>query len=330
MRIGCLGAARIAPAALVAPAQVRGGAVLQAVAARDPQRAAAFAGRHGFLRSEGDYDALIAAPDIDLIYNALPVNLHAVWSIRALEAGKHVLCEKPFAMNAAEADAVLAAGQASGRRVIEAFHYRYHPGFAQLLAWIRAGAIGDVTGLDAAFSVPIADLGGTEIRHRPETGGGAFMDLGCYPLSWTLAVMEAAPVTVEARAILTPRGVDESLEASLMFAGGVEASLSASMAANARFAARFTVTGERGRIEFLNPLAPQLGARLSLTLDGRTESVPLSRISTYAFQLDAVLAGLESGETLPTEGRAILRQQRALDAVYGAAGLHHLRFGPAV
>ena len=329
MRIGCLGAARIAPPALVHPAHVRGGAVLQAVAARDPARAEAFAARHGFARTEADYAALVAAPDIDLIYNALPVHLHAAWSIRALEAGKHVLCEKPFAMNIVEADAVLAAAAASGRRVIEAFHYRYHPGFRQLLAWLEAGEIGEVTAIAATFNVAIGERDGTEIRHLPETGGGAFMDLGCYPLSWTLMVMGAAPTEVAASATLTARGVDESIAASLTFANGATARLEASMAADQGFAANFTVTGSRGEIAFLNPIAPQLGSKLTLTAGGRVETAAVNRISTYTYQLDAVLDGLDQGAALPTEGEAILRQQATLDRIYEAAGLRSLRYPPA-
>jgi predicted dehydrogenase len=321
VRIGLLGASRIAPPAVVEPATVRGGAVLQAVAARDPQRARAFAERHGILRVEEDYAALIAAPDIDLIYNALPINLHAVWSERALAAGKHVLCEKPFALTLDEARRVVEVAAASDRRVIEAFHYRYHPAFQTLLDWIARGAIGKVMNLEAVFSVPIPDRDGAEIRHRPETGGGAFMDLGCYPLNWALTVLDADPLAVNAQATLTPRGVDESMTATLEFAGGVRARLSCSMARDAHFAARLIVTGEEGVIDFLNPLAPHRGARLTLKAGEREETALVNRLSTYTYQLDAVLSALEAGKALPTEGDAILRQQRALDSVYQAARL---------
>jgi predicted dehydrogenase len=325
MRIGCLGAARITPPAIVHPSKVRPGAVLQAVAARSPARAEAYAREHGFSRVAPDYEALVTAPDIDLVYNALPVNLHARWSIRALEAGKHVLCEKPFAMNVTEARAVLAAAKASGRRVVEAFHYRHHPGFRKLLAWIDSGAIGAVTAIDARFNIGIDDRNGEEIRHRPDTGGGAFMDLGCYPLSWTLNILRASPVSVEAKSVLTGRGVDASTSARLSFAGGATATLSASMAIGEPFAAHLHVRGTNGEIHFVNPLAPHFGASLKLKSGDRVEEPRLSRLSTYAWQLDMVLDALQTGETLPTEGDAIIRQQEALDAIYVAAGLAHLR-----
>lgn len=325
MRIGCLGAAKIAPSALVHPANVRGDAILQAVAARDPARAAAFAERHGFAEALDSYEAVVTSPDVDLVYNPLPINLHAEWTIRALEAGKHVLCEKPFAMNAAEAHAVLEAASASGGRVIEAFHYRYHPVFAQVLAWIEAGEIGAVRRVDAVFNVHIDDAGGTEIRHLPETGGGAFMDLGCYPLHWVLSVMNRAPVSVSATAETTPRGVDERMTAQLEFDDGVQAHLSSSMAKGEPFAATLTVTGETGEISVLNPLAPHMGAQLTLTAAGETTHAPIDRLSTYTYQLGAVLDALKTGEPLATEGEMIMRQQRAIDAVYAAAGLAQLR-----
>ena len=326
MRIGGLGAAAIAPTALIHPARVRGGAILQAVAARDPARADAFAKQFGFARVAEDYTALVNAPDVDLVYNALPINLHAAWSIRALEAGKHVLCEKPFAMNVVEAQAVIDAARASGKRVIEAFHYRYHPGFLTLLAWLDSGDIGPVTDISATFNIGIPDQGGAQIRHLPETGGGAFMDLGCYPLSWTLSVMGAAPTRVDATATLTARGVDESLRASLEFEGGAKAELSASMALGEAFSADLRIIGTRGQISFINPLAPHGGARLTLDAGGETRTASISRISTYTYQLEAVLAALQTGEELPTEGHAILRQQQSLDQIYAAAGLRHLRF----
>ena len=326
MRIGLLGAARISPPALVDPSRVRPGAVLQVVAARERVRAEAFAATHGIARVADDYAAVVGADDVDLVYNALPIHLHAEWSIAALKAGKHVLCEKPFAMNGDEARAVLEAARASGKRVIEAFHYRYHPGFGQLLSWVHGGAIGAVTSIEAKFNVAIPDKDGLEIRHLPETGGGAFMDLGCYPLSWALMVMGSSPTGVSAEATLTSRGVDESMRAELRFEGGAVARLQASMAMDQAFAAELRVVGVRGTIHFVNPLAPHYGSRLTMTRDGEVETARVSRLATYAYQLDAVLAGLENGDALPTEGEAVLRQQEALDAVYQAAGLRALRF----
>ena len=326
MKIGCLGAARITPPAIVNPSKVRPGAVLQSVAARDPERARDFAQLHGFARADDSYDDLINARDIDLVYNALPINLHAEWTIKALKAGKHVLCEKPFAMNSREVGEVQAIARASGKRVIEAFHYRYHPSFPQLLAWIDSGEIGMITAVDAIFNVAIDVRDGTEIRHLPETGGGAFMDLGCYPVSWVLNVLRNRPVHIEAKAVLTPLGVDEKMEAVLTYPGAVRATVSASMAKGEGFAAQLKIKGSKGEIEFTNPLAPHYGAVLTLKSGIKVVTPRVSRVATYVWQLDTVIYALENQLAVPTEGDAVVMQQEVLDGVYAAAGLKHLRY----
>src|SRR5213593_4973843 len=153
LRFGILGAARIAPMALVRPARRVTEATVLAVAARDPERARQFAARHGIPRVQPSYDALLADPEIDAIYNPLPNSLHAPWTIRALEAGKHVLCEKPFAASVAEAEAMAGAAERAGRVLVEAFHYRYHPLFARLRAILGSGELGVVRHLEAHFCI---------------------------------------------------------------------------------------------------------------------------------------------------------------------------------
>jgi predicted dehydrogenase len=326
MKIGCLGAARITPPAIVNPAKVRPGAVLQSVAARDPARAREFAALHGFARADDSYDALIRSPDIDLVYNALPINLHAEWTIKALKAGKHVLCEKPFAMNTREVQEVQAAALASGKRVIEAFHYRYHPSFPQMLAWLDAGEIGMITAVEASFNIAIDDREGTEIRHLPETSGGAFMDLGCYPVSWVLNVLRNRPAHIQAKAELTALGVDEKMSAVLTYPGAVLATVSASMAKGEAFKAQLRIKGTKGEIEYTNPLAPHYGATLTLRAGTKVVAPRVSRVATYVWQLDTIIYALENQLGVPTEGDAVVMQQEVLDGVYAAAGLKHLRY----
>ncbi len=328
LRLGLLGAARISPKAVCAPAKVVAGVTLQGVAARDRQRASLFAEEHGVEEVFDSYESLIESDRIDLVYNPLPINRHAEWTIRALEAGKHVLCEKPFAMNAGEAKAMLDAAERSGKRVIEAFHYRYHPAFQQCLQWILDGVIGEVRQIDADFSVQIRDSD-DEIRQLPETGGGAMMDLGCYPLSWALNLLGNQLDLIEAEATVTSRGVDESMTARLQHPGsGAKVHLTTTMAQGTPFNAQMTITGTDGKISFVNPLAPHFGGQLSY-IQGESEQTrqhaPVSAISTYTWQLDAVRRALKTGEGLPTEGKAALRQQTLLDAIYEAAGLRHLR-----
>lgn len=324
--IGILGAARITQKALIDPAKVIPRTHLAAIAARDRGRAEAYATRHGVRQVFDDYAGVIACEDVDLVYNPLPINLHAEWTIKALEAGKHVLCEKPFAMNMDEARDMLAVAEKHGKRLIEAFHHRYHPAFATCLDWLAADEIGDLREIHAAFNVAIKD-DGTEIRHRVETGGGAMMDLGCYPLHWALTVAGAAPIEVSAKAELTPTGVDESLQSHLVFESGVEAHLTASMAPDQSFEAWMRLVGTKGEIAFTNPLAPQLGSRLALSQGPMTRSLTeISPITTYTYQLGAVVEALEEQRPLATEGEMILRQQTVLDEIYAAAGLRHLRY----
>lgn len=325
LRIGLLSAARITDKAIIHPASVVSGAKLVCMAARNRQKAEAKAAEWGVGRVHHDYDAVINDPDIDLVYNPLPINLHAEWTIKALRAGKHVLCEKPFAMNAFEAKAVIAATQETGKRVIEAFHYRYHPAFEHCQDWVRSGRIGDIERIEAVFNVSIP-YSADEIRHRIDTGGGAMMDLGCYPLSWALMLMDGQPDAVEASATLNQGGVDESLSAELRFPGGAIASLRASMAAETPFKAALHILGSDGEIMFQNPLAPHEGGRLNLQANGQTETANITGITTYTWQLEALVRAIKSGQPMPTEGDMILRQQETLDAVYEAAGLRDLRY----
>lgn len=323
--IGLLGAARITEDAIVRPAQVMPQCRLAAIAARDRGRAEDYANRHQVAEVFDTYEDVLSAKSVDLIYNPLPINLHAEWTIMALQAGKHVLCEKPFAMNAVEAQAMLDAAQASGKRLIEAFHYRYHPAFETCLRWLAADEIGELREIHAVFDVHIKD-NGHEIRHRLETGGGAMMDLGCYPLHWALSVTGEVPSEVEASADLTPVGVDETLKAQLHFPSGVTAHLSTSMAEGAKFRAAMKLVGSKGEIEFNNPLAPHNSIVPGWLRSSAGRETEISPITTYTWQLAAVQKAIEHGTPLPTEGEMILRQQTSLDQIYAAAGLRHLRY----
>ncbi|MEQ9317351.1 MAG: Gfo/Idh/MocA family oxidoreductase [Henriciella sp.] len=327
LRIGILGAARIAPKAVCDPARVLSLVEVTAVAARNRARAETFAADNKIRTVLDSYDALIESPDVDMVYNPLPINLHAEWTIKALEAGKHVLCEKPFAMNSDEAKAMVAASGKSGKRLIEAFHYRYHPAFRQCLAWIEEGRIGDIQSIDTEFSVAIRDSD-DEIRQLPETGGGAMMDLGCYPLHWVLNMLEDEPASISAKAVRTKRGVDESMMAMLSYASGAQVNISTSMAEGQPFRASLNVHGSKGKILFQNPLAPHAGGSLRLieTATGEKVDAEISPITTYTWQLGLISLAVNSGADLPTEGPIILRQQKLLDDIYEAAGLRDLRY----
>ena len=221
---------------------------------------------------------------------------------------------------------MLAASEKNGKRLIEAFHYRYHPAFQTCLDWIQAGEIGELRELHATFNVAIKD-NGSEIRHRVETGGGAMMDLGCYPLHWAMTIMGEAPEQISAKANLTEVGVDEHMQARMRFSTGAEAHLNASMALDKKFEASLALHGTKGQIHFANPLAPHMGARLVLEDNsGKVTEADISSTTTYTYQLAAVAEALETGRALPTEGEIILRQQAVLDDIYAEAGLRNLRY----
>jgi len=317
IRVGILGAAKIAPRALIDPLRDRTDAVAACVAARDPVRARHYANEHGIADVAADYAALVARDDIDLVYVALPSSHHAEWSIKALEAGKAVLCEKPFALNATQARAMVAASEAAGRPLIEAFHYRYHPVITETVRRVRDGAIGKLVEAEADFSVPIP-YQPTELRWLPETGGGALMDLGVYPLHALRTTIGGEPQVTSASMEMS-RGVDLATEARFMFPGGVPATLKTSMAEGG-FSARLFLRGETGSIEILNYVAPQIGSRVTLTQGDKVTDVPIAPRTTYAWQFDHVMDVLEGRATPLTGGADAIATMEAVDAIRAAAG----------
>jgi predicted dehydrogenase len=311
IRIGILGAAKIAPNAVIAPASKRDDVVIAAVAARDPARAQAYAAEHNIAHVAEDYAALVARDDLDLIYNALPPAGHPRWTIAALGAGKAVLCEKPFARNAALAQTMIDAAASAGRPLIEAFHYRYHPLFRRAEAIVRSGALGPLTGAEASFAVPIPWREG-ELRWIDEQGGGAMMDLGCYPLHALRTLIGAKPTVTAARMRLE-RGVDVETEAQLDFAG-VPARLYTAMETGRR-EARLTLTGARGRLEFHVFVAPHFGGRLIVETDAMTLNEPAEGPTTYEAQLAHVVEVLRDGVAPLTGGADAVANMAGIDVI---------------
>ncbi|MEQ1866706.1 MAG: Gfo/Idh/MocA family oxidoreductase, partial [Micropepsaceae bacterium] len=177
LNIGIIGAARVAVYAMIVPAKENPRAHVAAIAARDPARGRAFAAAHGIARVHSSYNDLIGDPSIDLVYVATPPALHAASAIAALRAGKNVLVEKPFAMNAAEARAILAESVRAGRLVFEAYHYRHHALWHRIVDIVGGGGLGAIKLIEAAFHVPI-ERSASEFRWNAGLGGGALMDLG--------------------------------------------------------------------------------------------------------------------------------------------------------
>jgi predicted dehydrogenase len=316
-RIGLLGGAGIAGAAVLLPVRRRDDVVVAAVASRSASEE--YASRHRIPRAYDSYEELLADPELDLIYNALPPSMHAEWTIAALEAGKDVLCEKPFTMNAAEARRVIAAAQATGRRVIEAFHDHYHP----LSVWIReavaGGIIGRVRSASAVFDGSNPYVEGT-LRHEPHLGGGALMDLGCYPVHWVRSLFPGLPVVTSASADRNPSGADISMRAELVFSGEVTAVVSASMVEGVNLKSDLVLIGDAGTLTVDNIVFPSAGHSIRVELGGVPYVTTVAGRTTYDHQLAAVLDGLAGGTALPTEGQDSIDNMAVIDAIYEAAG----------
>jgi predicted dehydrogenase len=311
-RIGLLGASRIAPTAVLAPIKTVPGFAVTAIAARDPARARAFAEAHGVPAVAEDYAALVRRDDVDVVYNALPPVAHAPWTVAALEAGKAVLCEKPFASDAVEAETMVQAATSRGLVLIEAFHYRFHNVIRRAVEMVRRGEIGAPRRIVAEFHAPIPKTPG-ELRWSAEQRGGAIMDIGCYPLHAVRTLIGAEP-TVTGAKIEWDGGVDASTRADLAFPGGVEAQIACSMTRE-RAAGWLSLEGEAGTLEIVNFMAPQYGCRFTATIGGETVSHPTDGPTTYEAQL-AHLHELLSGATAPLTGGAdAIANMAAIDSI---------------
>jgi predicted dehydrogenase len=296
IRIGILGAARIAPRGIVTPANAVLGAEVVAVAARDLERAQDFAAQHSIPLAFGSYAELIARDDIDLVYVALPPSAHLEWCTAALKSGKHVLVEKPFASNARDAERMVAAARASGRHLMEGFHYRFHPLFDRTLAAINGGQIGQVRRIEAVFNANLPDTPG-ELRYIEALGGGALMDLGCYCMHWIRTVAGDEPTVVSASARCGTPGVDLDIEAELAFTSGPTATLRCSM-------------------------QPEDGTLLRyLRVHVSMPEIVSGGDTTFHYQLRHVIEVIEGRASPLTGGDDAIGNMRAIDAIYRAAGL---------
>jgi len=318
LRVGTLGAARITPAALIKPARQVPEVVITAVAARDPDRASQFAAKHGIATVHESYDALIADPDVDAIYNPLPNSAHAPWTLRAIAAGKHVLCEKPFTANEAEAAEVAAAARSADLVVMEAFHYRYHPLARQMRA-IVADEIGSLRHVEASLCFPLPRF--SDIRYQFELAGGATMDAGCYAINCIRMLGPGEPAVVSAQAKLHGPAVDRAMVARFRFAGGVTGRIRASLWSSKLLRIGARAIGERGEMRVLNYLAPQVFNLLTVRVGGRTRRERVPGEATYTYQLRAFAAAILRGAQVLTTPEDAVANMRQIDDVYRAAGL---------
>lgn len=320
LRIGILGAAGITPPALIEPAAGNPDVRLVAVAARDRSRAEEFAAEHGIERTCDSYGELLADAEVEAVYNPLPNSHHAYWTIRALEAGKHVLVEKPFASNLAEAQQVAAVAAGHPELVLmEAFHNRYHALTHKVLDLLADGVIGDVRTADAEFLVHLPDR--SDIRYNHDLSGGSTMDLGCYPVHFLRTLFgEPTVLSGSARTTDDPR-LDEAITNTLEFPGGVRSTITSSLF-EPEEVQHVLITGSRGTIEVNGFVKPQQGNQVLVTVDGETvdHSVP-GTPTTYEAQLSAFVAAVRGGAPVLTGPDDSLATMKVIDAMYVSAGL---------
>ena len=318
LRIGTLGAARIAPMALIRPAREVAGVEVRAVAARDAERARRFAGKHGIPSVHARYEDLLADPEIDAVYNPLPNGLHGEWTIRALEAGKHVLCEKPLASNADEAERMAEAAQKSGRVLAEAFHWRHHPLAARMLEVVRR-ELGEVRHLEGRLCIPLPFP--KDIRYRLDLAGGATMDTGCYAINFVRHLAEAEPTVDWATAAESSPGVDRRMEAGLRFADGRTGRILCSLWGWPLLSLGIRAVGSEGELRVFNPIAPHFYHRLTIQRGGRRTTETVKGDATYTHQLRAFADWVRGGPPMVSDPADGIANMRVIDAVYEAAGL---------
>jgi len=245
IRIGILGGANIAKKK-IRDVAASDRVDVAAVASRTPERAALFAAAHGVGRAHGSYEALLDDREIDVVYIPLPNSMHAEWAIKAAEHGKHVLCEKPLALDAAEAKAMFDAARRHRVMLLEAYPYYFQPQTGALVELLSGGAIGAVKSIQACFGFTLANAQ-DNIRMKPELGGGALLDAGSYALSIIRLGMQSAPARVSADATWADSGVDISMMATLHYADGRRAQLSCAM--DTAYHRRAMIVGNQGTIE---------------------------------------------------------------------------------
>ena len=331
LRIGVLGSARITTTALLQPAASVPEVTVAAVGARDQARAEVFAARHGIPVAYGSYEDLLADPDIDAVYNPLPNSLHGPWTLRAIAAGKHVLCEKPFASNAAEAARVAEAASASGLVAMEAMHYRYHPLIRQFRAVARE--LGPVRHIQCWTSFVIENP--ADIRYDYNLGGGALMDGGCYAIDCLRLLGEGEPAVTAALA--DPQGdpgdpspglpdlrrdlVDRAMAVRLAFRRGGTGWLESAFTRDGEFRADVHVICRDGYAWVRNFIKAHEG-RLVATRHGSVVADEFGGgETTYVYQLRAFAAAITRGEPVPTSAENAVTTMQLIDDAYRAAGL---------
>jgi predicted dehydrogenase len=287
---GILSTARI-NRALLPPLRASKRSRLLAVASRSAALVGEYAREREIPRAYGSYEALLADPEIDVIYNPLPNHLHTEWTLKALQAGKHVLCEKPMAITLEEMDRIQAAVKESGKVVTEAFMYRHHPQTLKVKELVDSGAIGRLQYVRGSYSYTLTRE--DNYRADPEQGGGSIWDVGCYPISYARLLAGSEPLEVFGRNVMAAEGYEECFYGEMIFANEVHAQVDSGFASPLRV--QIEAVGTEGWLRVSNPYKPGRGDKILLTRGDETEAIRVPGKELYIGEVedieDAVLEG---------------------------------------
>ena len=288
---GLLSTARI-NRALIKPLNASKRTQLLAVASRSQSSADAYAHEWKIPRAHGSYEAMLNDPEIDVVYNSLPNHLHAEWTIKALRAGKHVLCEKPIALSLAELDAMSQAAQESGKFFTEAFMYRHHAQTLKVKEIVDSGELGKIQLIKGAFTFPIQSE--NDIRNFKDMGGGSIWDVGCYPISYARTIVGAEPVEVFGWQVTGQGGSDDSFIGQMKFEGGIHMQFDSGF--RSPFRSMIEIVGNKASLNIPNPFKPGLKNEIQLTRGNEIQKIKISGNELYLGEVDDICDAIQNSK----------------------------------
>ncbi|MBA3943878.1 MAG: Gfo/Idh/MocA family oxidoreductase [Herpetosiphonaceae bacterium] len=317
LRWGILSTANIGKKAVIPAIKASSNGTVAALASRDGQHAQVVATELGIPQSYGSYEELLADPGIDAVYIPLPNSLHYEWTIKAARAGKHILCEKPLALNADQCMEMAVAAEQAGVLLMEAFMYRFHPQLAQVRALLDQGAIGDVRLLRSAFTFRLTNP--ANIRLQSELGGGSLMDVGCYCVNLSRTLFDAEPVEVQAFASWSAGGVDEQIVGTLHFANGRYAQFDSALTLARR--ETYQVVGTDGVLDL--PVAFLPGTNDTLIYQNRggpnEQSYTVAGVDEYRLMVEHFAGAVLGQRPVRYPASEAARNVRVIEALYRSA-----------
>jgi len=262
-----------------------------AVASRTQDSADNYAREWKIPQAYGSYEELLTDPEIDVIYNSLPNHLHAEWTIKAVEAGKHVLCEKPIALRVEDVDAIQAAAERNGRVVTEAFMYRHHPQTLKAVDLAQNGALGVLKLIRGSFAYMLSRP--ADVRLQPELGGGSIWDVGCYPISFARVLAGEEPLEVFGWQVIGPSGIDETFVGQMRFDHDLHMQFNSSFVSH--FDNYMEIIGTQGILNIPHPAKPATDDKMVLTRGDKVETIRIKSEMLYLYEVedmaDAILLG---------------------------------------